>query len=174
MDLVACGKPRGASPGAATVSGVTIPSLTDAPIRSALALTRRWVDVLQPPVFGGRSLWLTWLGTDGHQAPIVVPIDDLPVRPDRARLSSLLDVHRQVADHLADAEAHLAMALCRPGEPAATADDAAWASTLHELLDDALGGTWSLHLAAGGRVEPLVDAPSYFVRVAARSGDGLR
>ncbi len=156
------------------MSGVTTPSLTDVPIRSSLALTRRWVDVLQPPVFGGRSLWLTWLGTDGHQAPVVVPIDDLPVRPDRARLSSLLDVHRQVADHLADAEAHLAMALCRPGEPAVTTDDAAWASTLHELLDDALDGTWSLHLAAGGRVEPLVEAPSFFVRFAARAEDGPR
>ncbi len=153
------------------MSVVTIPSLTDAPICSALALTRRWVDVLQPPVFGGRSLWLTWLGADGHHAPIVVPIDDLPGRPDRGRLANLLDVHRQVADHLADAEAHLALALCRPGEPTATDDDAAWASALHELLDDALDGTWSLHLAAGGRVEPLVEAPSFFARVAARTGD---
>ncbi len=156
------------------MSGVTTPSLTDVPIRSSLALTRRWADVLQPPVFGRRSLWLTWLGTDGLQAPLVVPIDDLPVRPDRPRIAGLLDVHRQVADHLGDADAHLAMALCRPGEPVATADDTAWASALHELLDDVLDGTWSLHLAAAGRVEPLVDAPSFFARVAARSGDGLR
>ena len=153
------------------MSGVTTPSLTDVPIRSSLALTRRWVDVLQPPVFSRRSLWLTWLGADGRQAPLVVPIDDLPVEPDRRRLGSLLDVHRQVADHLADPDAHLAMALCRPGKPVATTDDTAWAATLHALLDDALDGTWSLHLAAGGGVEPLVDAPSFFARV---TEDGVR
>jgi hypothetical protein len=153
------------------VSGVTTPSLTDAPIRSPLALTRRWVEVLQLPVFDSRSLWLTWFGADGRQAPIVVPVDDLSVRPDRRVLAGLLDVHRQVAGHLGDAEAHLAMALCRPGEPVATDADDAWASALYDVLDDALDGTWSLHLAAGGRVEPLVEAPSFFSRV---TGDGVR
>ncbi len=153
------------------MSGVTTPSLTDAPIRSSLALTRRWVEVLRPPVFGRRSLWLTWLDADGRQPPLVVPVDDVPVRPDRRVLAGLLDVHRQVADHLGDADAHLAMALCRPGEPVAAGDDTAWAAALHELLDDALDGTWSLHLAAGGRVESLVEAPSFFARV---TGDGAR
>ena len=156
------------------MSGVTTPSLTDAPIRSPLALPRRWVEVLRPPVFGRRSLWLTWLDTDGRQPPLVVPVDDLPVRPDRRRLAGLLDVHRQVADHLGSSDVHLALALCRPGEPVATADDDAWTSALHELLDDALDGTWSLHLAAVGRVEPLVEAPSFFVRVAQRAGEGHR
>ncbi len=160
--------------GAATVSRVTTPTLADVPVRSSLALTRRWASVLQPPVFGRRSLWLAWLGADGRQSPVVVPVDDLPLRPDRRRLAGLLDVHRQVADHLGGLDVHLALALCRPGEPVATADDDAWASALHELLDDALDGTWSLHLAAGGRVEPLVEAPTFFVRVAQRAGEGHR
>ncbi len=155
------------------MSRVTTPTRADVPVRSSRALTRRWAGVLQPPVFARRSLWLAWLGADGRQSPVVVPVDDLPIRPDQRRLTGLLDIHRQVTDHLTDADVHLAMALCRPGEPVATTDDAAWAAALREVLDGALD-TWSLHLAAGGRVEPLVEAPAFFVRVSARSGDGLR
>ncbi|MEX5718597.1 hypothetical protein [Geodermatophilus maliterrae] len=70
------------------------------------------------------------------------------------------------------------MALRRPGEPVETEDDAEWAGALHEVLDDALDGTWSLHLAAGGRIEPLVESPGFFVRVGRatvrRAGGHLR
>jgi len=69
----------------------------------------------------------------------------------------LLQLHEAVTgDHLAG-EGHLAMALCRPGAPAITEDDDEWAEALHDLLDDGrIDGTWSLHLAAGGSVLPLV------------------
>lgn len=148
--------------------------LADVPVRSSLALTRRWVSILQPPVFVRRSLWLAWLGPDGRQSPIILPVDDVPVEPDRRLLTGLLDVHRQVADHLGGGDVHLALVLCRPGEPGQDEHNGEWAGALHEVLDDALDGTWSLHLAAGGRVEPLVEAPSFFVRVAARASDGAR
>ncbi len=141
------------------------------PVRSSLALTRRWVTLLAPPSFSRRSLWLTWLGPDGRQAPVVLPVDDVAVAPDRRLLSGLLDVHSEVATHLTGDGVHLAMALCRPGEPVETEDDAEWVCALHEVLDDALDGTWSLHLAAGGRVEPLVDVPGSFLR---RVADGAR
>ena len=153
---------------------MSTPVLADVPVRSSLTLTRRWVSVLQPPVFARRSLWLAWLGADGRQSPIVLPVDGVPVEPDHRLLTGLLDVHRQVTDHLGGDDSHLALALCRPGEPVQTEDDSKWTDALHEVLDDALDGTWSLHLAAGGRVEPLVEAPSFFVRAAARAGDGLR
>ena len=58
------------------------------------------------------------------------------------------------AEHL-DGEGHLAMALCRPGRPEITEDDDGWAEALREVLDDGqIDGTWSLHLAAAGRVVP--------------------
>ena len=55
---------------------------------------------------------------------------------------------------------HLAMALCRPGHTAVTESDDAWVAFLGEVFDDLLEETWSLHLAAGGRVEPLVEPPT--------------
>ena len=54
---------------------------------------------------------------------------------------------------------HLAMALCRPGPPAVLPDDAVWAEGLREKVGAHVDGTWSLHLAAGGSVLPIVNPP---------------
>lgn len=157
---------------------VTTPALADVPVRSSLALTRRWVSLLTPLSFDGRSLWLAWLGPDGRQSPVLFPVEDVPAQPDRHLITRLLDVHAEVASHLPGDDVHLAMALCRPGEAVPTEDDDEWVSAFHEVLDSALDGSWSLHLAAGGRVESLVEAPTFFVRMgwatARRAGDGLR
>ena len=81
-----------------------------------------------------------------------------------------------MASHLPGDDVHLAMALCRPGEPVPTEDDDEWVSAFHEVLDSALDGSWSLHIAAGGRVEFLVEAPTSSVRTgwatARRAEDG--
>ncbi|TFV74423.1 hypothetical protein E4P39_13125 [Blastococcus sp. CT_GayMR19] len=144
---------------------MTKPSLAEVPIRSAAELTDRWATVLDPPIFGARSLWLMWLGTDGLVLPIIVPVDDLPPLPDQALAAGLLQVHAGVvADHLGG-EGHLALALCRPGRPQASSDDERWAAGLRAAFDDGLDGTWSLHLAAGGRVSQLVAPP---IRIWAR------
>jgi hypothetical protein len=139
---------------------MTKPPLADVSVRSASDLTSRWATLLDPPIFGACSLWLMWLGADGLVLPIVVPIDDLPPLPDGGLTAGLLQVHAGVvADHLGG-EGHLALALCRPGRPQASQDDERWAARLHAALDDELQGTWSLHLAAGGRVSQLVAPPS--------------
>jgi hypothetical protein len=137
---------------------MTTPPLTQVPVRSAAELTRRWADVLDPPVFAARSLWLMWLDTDGLSLPLVVPVDDLPRCPDRAAVTGLLLLHDTVVEGRL-AGGHVAMALCRPGHPTVTAEDDAWTAALTERFASGLEGTWSLHLAAGGRVVPLVDAP---------------
>ncbi|MCV2488289.1 hypothetical protein OF117_02855 [Geodermatophilus sp. YIM 151500] len=148
---------------------MTTPPMTQVPVRSGLALTRRWAALLSPPVFSARSLWMTWLDGDGVQLPLVLPIDDFPSRPDLAALDGLRQLHddglRQLHDtvaelYLADG-GHLALALCRPGECVMDGDDDEWAELLREALDDhRIDQTWSLHLAAGGRVVPLVEAPA--------------
>ena len=139
---------------------MTTPPLADAPIRSAAELTDRWATLLDPPEFAGRSLWLTWLGADGRQLPVVVPVEDLPQRPDAALLVGLGEVHGGVLRDQLGGAGHLALALCRPGPSAITEDDDAWAEALRSALDDErIGGTWSLHVAAGGAVLPLVDPP---------------
>ncbi|MGY2001658.1 hypothetical protein [Blastococcus sp. SYSU DS1024] len=137
---------------------MTTSPLADARIRSAADLSDRWRSVLDSPVFAARSLWLTWFGTDGRQLPVVVPVDDLPLLPDPALLVGLREVHGSVVDDQLGGGGHLALALCRPGEPVITAEDDAWAEGLRSVLDDDRApGTWSLHVAASGSVLPLVD-----------------
>jgi hypothetical protein len=38
--------------------------------------------------------------------------------------------------------------------------DDEWVDALSEVFDGLVGQTWSLHLAAGGRVEQLVEPPA--------------
>jgi hypothetical protein len=139
---------------------MTKPPLADVPIHSTAELTDRWATVLDPPIFGARSLWLMWLTDDGRMLPVIIPVDDVPRVPDNSLLTGLLSVHDGVsAEHL-DGGGHLALALCRPGRPEITEDDDCWLEALSEVLDDELDGNWSLHLAAAGRIQPLVGLPS--------------
>lgn len=138
---------------------MTTSPLAQVPVRSAAELTRRWAGILEPPVFATRDLWLMWLGPDGRSLPLVVPVEDLPPAPAPATVTELLTLHETVVEGRPDESAHLAMALCRPGHAAVTTVDQAWAAVLRDAFA-AQPGTWSLHLAAGGRVVPLVDAPA--------------
>ena len=139
---------------------MTTPPLAGIPIRSAAELTAHWAALLDPPTFGARSLWLMWLDDDRRPLPLIIPVDGVPPLPSRELLSGLLSLHDGIcAEHLTES-GHLAMALCRPGRPTILEDDEEWAEALHDLLDDGqIDGTWSLHLAAGGQVVPLVDLP---------------
>jgi hypothetical protein len=142
-----------------------IPELAEIPVRSAAELTRRWAELLEPPRFAARSLWVTWFGADGRQVPIVMPIDELPDRPSGTTLSGLLQLHEAVVTEHLGGCGHLAMALCRPGRSGPTHDDLAWAVAIREAVAESVPDvahvrtTWSLHLAAGGAVRALVDAP---------------
>ncbi|MGY1834417.1 hypothetical protein ACI79P_04825 [Blastococcus sp. SYSU DS0510] len=139
---------------------MTTSPLADARVRSAAELTDRWSTLLGPDGFGARSLWLTWFDADGRQLPVVVPVDDLPALPEPALLVGLREVHGSVVHDQLGGTGHLALALCRPGEPDVTAEDEAWAQELRSVLDDDLvAGTWSLHVAVAGRVLPLVEEP---------------
>jgi len=139
----------------------TLPPQADVPIRSADELTRRWTLLLDPSEFGARSLWLAWVGSDGRMLPIVVPVDDVPLVPEPAMLMNLRQWHDSLSESQLGGDGHLAMALCRPWDAVLRGDDEFWVDALRSTLDDGqIDGTWSLHLAAAGRVVPLVEAPS--------------
>ena len=138
---------------------MTTPAIATVPVRSAAELTARWRALLEPPVFRARSLWLAWFDGDGRQSPVVVPVDDLPVSPDPTIYAGLRGLNAAVAESTGRG-CHLAMALCRPGRAAVGDSDDEWVAALGEVFDDLVGQTWSLHLAAGGQVLPLVEADS--------------
>ena len=135
---------------------MTTPQLADVPVRSALALTRRWASLLQPLTFPARSLWLAWFDAEGKQSPVLVPVDALPVSPDPTMFEALRILNETVVSAQLGDGSHLAMALCRPGEAVVSDSDDEWVDALSEIFDGLVGQTWSLHLAADGRVEELV------------------
>ena len=102
-----------------------------------------------------------WLGADGLVLPIVVPVDDLPELSDYRLPVGLQELHGAIVWTHLDGKGHLAMALCRPGAAEATTMDAEWAHDFRGLFGEVhTDRTWSLHLAAGGRVSELVGPPS--------------
>ena len=135
---------------------MTTPPLAGIPIRSAEELTGHWNGLLEHPTFKARALWLMWLDDDYRPLPMVIPVEDVPELPSHALLSGLLSVHDAICAQQLSGPGHLAMALCRPGRPDITDDDDSWVDALSEVLDDQLDCSWSLHLAAGGTVTPLV------------------
>jgi hypothetical protein len=50
---------------------MTTHPLAEAPIRSSLALTRRWAALLSPLFSETRTLWLTWLRPDSRQSALL-------------------------------------------------------------------------------------------------------
>ncbi len=145
------------SPVAVTVTVMTKPPLADVPIRTAEELTQRWEKLLDPPSFSARSLWLTWLDR-GLMLPVIIPVDDVPAVPHQFLLTNIAHVGESIAESHCLGTAHVAMALCRPGRVRVTQDDEAWERGLGEAFLTT-SGTWSLHLAAGGSVVPMVDLP---------------
>ena|SRR5688500_6040362 len=136
---------------------MTNPPLADVPVRTTEELTQRWERLLEPPVFSARSLWLTWLD-DGLLLPVVIPVDNIPAAPDRALLANVARVSESISESHCIGPAHVAIALCRPGRVKVAKDDQAWERGLRWAFE-AIDGTWSLHLAAGGTVVPMVDLP---------------
>lgn len=114
-------------------AGTTLSAMTDAdlPVRSDADLLERWRLLMGPGGFARRSLWLLWFDAAGRQSPVVVPIDDVPARPEPAMLDGLMAVAGGVlAEHAPGG--CVAMALSRPGPAGATSDDLAWGRALAE------------------------------------------
>jgi hypothetical protein len=126
------------------------------PVRSPAELTTWWAGMLDPLVFRRRDLWLAWLTATGQVLPTVLPVEDVPLVPGPGLASGLIDLHAAVAGEFLGPDGHLALCLCRPGGPEIREDDDVWADVLVDRLDGELDESWSLHLAAGGRMTPLV------------------
>ena len=107
---------------------------------------------------------MMWLDPTGRMCGRVLCITGVPLMPTGTVLRTLLDVHDTVVTKEPAAEGHLALALCRPGDAEISEADDEWTEALHDYLDDQLGGTWSLHLAAGDRLTPLAQPLTWTFR----------
>lgn len=111
------------------------------------------VTALVGPALTARQLWLLFLDGDRRQAPMVVPIEDLPERPED--LENLGFVVQGVMPALAtDAGAGaVVFVLERRGPDVATATDEAWADHLGAMSADVTVD--GVYLSAPGGVRRL-------------------
>jgi len=65
----------------ASPSGRQAPDLLAIPVITDQDVLDRVAAIIDPAARRGRTLWLFFLDTEGSQANLVVPIDDVPERP---------------------------------------------------------------------------------------------
>jgi hypothetical protein len=72
-----------------------------------------------------RQLWLLFLDSDQVQLPLLIPIEKLPRRPDRASTAQVVANISELMDEIGASE--LVVVWERKGSSAVSAQDAAWA-----------------------------------------------
>ncbi|GAB3345447.1 hypothetical protein [Modestobacter lapidis] len=138
---------------------MTTRSHPDMPVRSDAELTERWRALLHldgPP--SGRSLFLAWLRPDGTMVPLLIPVEDVPLEPDRLVLANLVELHATVAESedVEPAGLHLAMLLERRGPAGLSPDDHAWCSAIEAIVGDHNGVDCSVHVGNGRTAVPVL------------------
>ncbi|MCO7218509.1 hypothetical protein [Klenkia sp. PcliD-1-E] len=143
---------------------MTSPLHRSVPVTDARALTQRWRGLIQRlKAPESRTLCLAWLLPDGTMAELVVPVDDIPVEPDRLMIGHLRGLHDEVAgqEGVPPEQLHLAMCLERRGPAHLTPDDHAWVAALSSILRDREGLDCSVHVAADFWVVPALPRVSW-------------
>jgi len=90
--------------------------------------------------------------------PLVIPVDDVPVEPDRVAIGNIVELHAAVAEaeRVDPSELHLAMLLERRGPAALSPDDHAWHAAIEAIVRDRDGLDCSMHVGNGRTVVPVL------------------
>jgi len=103
-------------------AGQTAPELLAVPLVSDHDVLARVGALIEPARRQGRSMWLFFLHRDGMQANLLVPIDDVPERPEASVVSNVCYV---ASESIAQAPSLLSVVitLSRPGTMRRTESD---------------------------------------------------
>jgi hypothetical protein len=115
-------------------------------VHSDTELFELWQGLMGDGGFGRRSVWLLFFDADGRPEPVIVPIDDIPARPNARLIDALGEIVAGLKRE--GTVASVAMLLSRPGPRHMTADDRAWARALMPITP-----AWPIHLATTDRMQ---------------------
>jgi hypothetical protein len=110
---------------------MTTSSFTSRPLLTDADVLRRVREIVGEAIVDAR-LWLFLVDGDGVQLPTLIPIDDVPRRPDGTGLPGLGAVLEGIADQLVTdiGPGSVVLTLERLGPGATVPDDRAWAAAL--------------------------------------------
>lgn len=128
---------------------MTLRSSDEIVVRTSTDLIDVWAELMGPHGFATRTLWHIFLGPDGRLGPTIVPVEDLPARPDDATLHRIAGTLHELRREAGLAS--IAVLYSRPGPDVMTAADRAWARAVRAAFGTD-GFPWPVHLATHGRV----------------------
>jgi hypothetical protein len=133
---------------------MTIPNPANAPLLLTDADVLQRVEQLVGRATVARQLWVMFVDGDGKQAPVIMPISDLPLRPEARVIDNLAAV---LAGMCADLTTEVGsgtviLTLERIGRDAVLPVDRQWAAALREACDRAGAALRGVYLSTSGGV----------------------
>ena len=113
-----------------------------------------WRHLMSPLGFSATSIWFMLIDADGHPFPHVTQIEDADQPPSPEELAGLADVIKDLRDELVPG-GRVAFLLGRPGGPAVSAADRAFARALYDVADLSGVPVEVVHLACDTDIVPL-------------------
>lgn len=136
---------------------MTIPNAADAPLLLTDDDVLARVDQLVGPAIAVRQLWIMFVDGDGRQAPVVMPVSDLPRTPQPGPLRGLRKILAGLKDDLATdlGPGSVILTFERVGRDAVLPVDLTWADALKHTCEKAGMTLRGPYLSTDGGVRPL-------------------
>ena len=133
---------------------MTIPNHANAPLLLTDADVLQRVEQLVGRATVARQLWVMFVDGDGKQAPVIMPISDLPLRPEARVIDNLAAVLAGMCDDLTTevGSGTVILTLERIGRDAVLPVDRQWAAALQEACVRAGATLRGVYVSTSGGV----------------------
>jgi hypothetical protein len=133
---------------------MTIPNPANAPLLLTDADVLQRVEQLVGRATVARQLWVMFVDGDGKQAPVIMPISDLPLRPEARVIDNLAAVLAGMCTDLTTevGSGTVILTLERIGRDAVLPVDRQWAAALQEACVRAGAALRGMYLSTSGGV----------------------
>jgi hypothetical protein len=137
---------------------MTIPNPANAPLLLTDSDLLERVEQLVGRAAVARQLWIMFVDGDGRQAPVILPISDIPLRPEPRVIDNLAAVMAGMcADLTTDVGCgSVVLTLERIGRDAVLAGDRQWADALQEACNRAGAAVRGVYLSTSGGVHRIL------------------
>jgi hypothetical protein len=137
---------------------MTIPNPANAPLLLTDSDVLQRVEQLVGRATATRQLWIMFVDGDGRQAPVILPISDIPLRPEAPVIDNLAAVMAGMCTDLATdvGSGSVILTLERIGRDAVLADDRQWADALREACVRAGAAVRGIYLSTSGGIHRIL------------------